>query len=559
MNNDNKPTLKGEIKKARASNYNFTRAINEFIDNSLDTDATNIFIELNNSHNKPYSVKISDNSTQGIPENKLSNLFSWTYERERNETDIGKFGTGFKSASVNIGDKLIVYTYDKNNNKYLKCIADWNTMSENNNWVPEQINTTIDDYKSKSIHPFEHGSSFIIEQILHDRHPQFKKENIYEIANIYKYILYSKLNLQIIIKLNNELLNLRNFVHYNFNNSKLILENNIDIYQINDPEIDDNIIAVITESKTFVKYIKPQKNGNYICKEIDYKHNKNNKLLGKIIFKSCYDYSFVDKDDDYPFSFPYGSVDVIRFDRIVGANITNYSASRTDGYANYIKHEIIYNSTSLDDYLGISFNKSNDGHIPDNNIKYVINYIIKKNLNAIVKSVKSTLPESPTQIIPPKKQDQPTPIITSAQTEKQEQPKQILKPIQSKKQEEPIQIITPIQTEKQEQPTQILKPVQSKKQEEPMPIITPIQTEIFEQHKKQEQPKKILNHIQPKQADPLNNIPEKQEHTDQNIVNIINISNIICTYIENTINIYDIETKRNIYFLIIDNFKKLGM
>jgi len=188
MNTDNKPTLKGEIKKARASNYNFTRSINEFIDNSLDTDASIIFIELINHNNKPCSIKISDNSTLGIPYNNLSKLFSWTYERERKENDIGKFGTGFKAASVNIGDKLTVYTYDKNNDKYLKCVADWNIMSENDNWIPEQINTTKDDYKSNSNHPYEYGTSFIIERILHERHPLFKKDNIYEIANIYKYI-----------------------------------------------------------------------------------------------------------------------------------------------------------------------------------------------------------------------------------------------------------------------------------------------------------------------------------------------------------------------------------
>ena len=159
---DNKPTLKGEIKKARASNYNFTRAINEFIDNSLDTDANMIIIDLKNHDNKPYSIKISDNSTKGIPENKLSKIFSWTYERDRMENEIGKFGTGFKSASVNIGNMIKVYTFDKINNKYLKCITNWITMSENNNWIPEQINITKEDYNSIDNHPFQTGTTFLI-------------------------------------------------------------------------------------------------------------------------------------------------------------------------------------------------------------------------------------------------------------------------------------------------------------------------------------------------------------------------------------------------------------
>ena len=75
---DNKPTLTGEIRKARASNYNFSRAINEFIDNSLDTDATEILITIVNHKNRPESIKISDNSTNGISEDVLCKIFSWT-------------------------------------------------------------------------------------------------------------------------------------------------------------------------------------------------------------------------------------------------------------------------------------------------------------------------------------------------------------------------------------------------------------------------------------------------------------------------------------------------
>ena len=65
-NLDNRPTLKGEIKKARASNYNLSRAINEFIDNSLDTDATQILVEFRANSGGLSSISISDNSTNGI-------------------------------------------------------------------------------------------------------------------------------------------------------------------------------------------------------------------------------------------------------------------------------------------------------------------------------------------------------------------------------------------------------------------------------------------------------------------------------------------------------------
>ena len=530
MNTDNKPTLKGEIKKARASNYNFTRSINEFIDNSLDTDASIIFIELINHNNKPCSIKISDNSTLGIPYNNLSKLFSWTYERDRKESDIGKFGTGFKAASVNIGDKLTVYTYDKNNDKYLKCVADWNIMSEKDNWVPEQINTTKDDYKSNSIHPYDYGTSFIIERILHERHPQFKIDNIYEIANIYKYILNNNSNLLINIKLEKEIFNLKDYIYCNFNmynNPNLIFTNNIEIYQINDPNINDNIIAVINDMKSkkpyYVKCKDTHKNGNHSFEEYIYHHHKNNNLLGCITFKSCFD-GFDDRDIPKFVKLPYGSVDVVRSKRIVGINITNYSAPRNDGYANYIKHEISYDSSLLDDYLGISFNKSNDGNIPDNNIKYVINHLIKKHQTNIIKIVYPK-PEQPKPEPPkpePPKPEPPKPEPPNPEQPKPEQPKP----------EQP----------KPEQP----KPEQPKP-EPPKP-----------EQPKPEQPKPEQPNPEPSKHESHN-----QEQHKQKIVELTNISNIICEninhHINNTYNIYDNETKRNIYLLIIDNLNKCSM
>jgi len=591
MNTDNKPTLKGEIKKARASNYNFTRSINEFIDNSLDTDASIIFIELINHNNKPCSIKISDNSTLGIPYNNLSKLFSWTYERDRKESDIGKFGTGFKAASVNIGDKLTVYTYDKNNDKYLKCVADWNIMSENDNWVPEQINTTKDDYKSNSIHPYDYGTSFIIERILHERHPQFKIDNIYEIAYIYKYILNNNSNLQINIKLEKEIFNLKDYIYCNFNkynNPNLIFTNNIEIYQINDPNINDNIIAVINDMKSkkpyYVKCKDTHKNGNHSVDEKTYYHHKNNNLLGYITFKSCFD-GFGNRDIPNFVKLPYGSVDVVRSKRIVGINITNYSAPRNDGYANYIKHEISYDSSLLDDYLGISFNKSNDGNIPDNNIKYVINHLIKKHQNNIIKIIEQEQPKPLKPELPNPKQpkpelpkpdppnpEQPKPEPPKPELPKPEQPKpeppkpEQPKPEQPKPEPPKPELPKPEQPKPEPPKPEQPKPEQPKpeppKPEQPKPE-QPKPEQPKPEPPKPEQPKPEQPKPEQPKPEPSKHESHNQEQHKQKIVELTNISNIICEninhHINNTYNIYDNETKRNIYLLIIDNLNKCSM
>ena len=108
------PTLKGEIKKARASNYTWQRVISEFIDNSNDvliqSDQLEKIIQIKfqlDTNDNLYSISISDNSTDGI---KDHNVWNWTYERERDDEDCGEFGTGFKSGSVNIASELLVVT-----------------------------------------------------------------------------------------------------------------------------------------------------------------------------------------------------------------------------------------------------------------------------------------------------------------------------------------------------------------------------------------------------------------------------------------------------------------
>ena len=300
MEHDNKPTLLGEIKKARASNYDFTRAINEFIDNSLDTDADEIIIEFKNHNNKPDTIKISDNSNSGISTDILSKIFSWTYTRNRLNDDIGEFGTGFKAASVNLGDKITVFTYDKENKLYLKCIADWIDMRNNNNWVPKKIIITKDDYETDN-HPFTKGSSFFIEKILFERHTKFTESNIDKIANVYKYILKQKPKIKITVKIDDNEYNLRDKLYYNFDPpAEFKFKTNIQVFGLKDGVAcntdNDELIMVATmpkdnideEIKRYVLPIKKQKNGNYKT-ALKIFNSKNYKCIGFIEFRSCYD------------------------------------------------------------------------------------------------------------------------------------------------------------------------------------------------------------------------------------------------------------------------------
>jgi hypothetical protein len=400
-NSENRPTLKGEIKKARASNYNLSRAINEFIDNSLDTDANQILVEFRANSEGLSSISISDNSTNGISSKNIKKIFSWTYERDRTIKDIGEFGTGFKSASVNLGEKLVLITWDKIENKYYECIADWRSMSEKDLWVPSLKETSLFHYKKKDNHPFENGSTFIIDQLISTRNNKFEISYIIDIAANYKYILKHYPELSIKIKYLDDIYDLRKFTYYYFDNN-ICNEEEIGVYTLKKDYILDKsmeyIIGVLSDKdkKYWMKFKGKFKNGNFKLEEV--KFDTLSKFYEKkciITFRSCIDKKLKNDDpkesdsDEYnPAILPSGSVDIIRADRVVGKNITNFIAPRNDGYANYIKHEIWYDDKFLDLNLGITFNKSNDGHIPETNLKYTFNHIIRKHQSKLISKEK---------------------------------------------------------------------------------------------------------------------------------------------------------------------------
>ena len=55
-------------------------------------------------------ILISDNSNIGFNGKEFNNVFSWTAIGQDYD-ELSNYGIGFKSASVNLGDKLELYTY----------------------------------------------------------------------------------------------------------------------------------------------------------------------------------------------------------------------------------------------------------------------------------------------------------------------------------------------------------------------------------------------------------------------------------------------------------------
>jgi len=405
-NDDCRPSVRGEIKKARNSGYDIHSSFFEFIDNALDTDCSNIKIEIKekieHGIKKLVKIIISDDYVLGIDFRHLHKIFSWTFERERVSNDIGEYGTGFKCASVNMANCLSVYTFDSINNKYMKAIADWDEMEETNRWDPKILEINQDFYKD--YHPFAQGSSFVLENLRHEffQKPHWLAENLYSnISYHYKYYLQKYLYKNIIIKgifqeegKTEKILNIENknaFFFY-FENSLHQIESRIFVYKDQANYYNFFIQRSNNNRIELVEFLEKRKNGNshLRCTEVSHRILASMTIIDEICLKSClYQHE----------NLSFGNVDVVQNNRIVGRDIS-FRKPRNDSCADYIRHEIHFSSKNLNQIMGIQFNKKS--HFMDNDLCYSLEYLQMYHEREIIKlnkPVDTVLPvESP--IIP---------------------------------------------------------------------------------------------------------------------------------------------------------------
>jgi hypothetical protein len=384
-NNDCRPSVRGEIKKARNSGYDINSSFFEFIDNACDTDCQHIKIEIKEKMEhgikKLVKIIISDDFINGIEFQHLHKIFSWTFERERLSNDIGEYGTGFKCASVNMANCLSVYTFDSKNNKYIQAIADWDEMEETNRWDPKILEINQDFYKD--YHPFTQGSSFVLENLRHEffqnhKTPHWLAENLYNnIGYHYKYYLQQYPYKNIIVKglyqqgKDEKVLNIENqqAFYFYFDHALQQIESRIFVYK--DQANFYNFFIQRSNNNNrieLVEFLEKRKNGNshLRCTEVSHRILASMSIIDEILLKSC----IYDHDEHTLLSF--GNVDVIQNNRIVGRDIS-FRKPRIDAMAEYIRHEIHFSSKNLNQIMGIQFNKKS--HFMDNDLCYSLEYL----------------------------------------------------------------------------------------------------------------------------------------------------------------------------------------
>lgn len=384
------PTLKGEIKKARASNYDVYSVINEFVDNSLDAGATKVIIDIREYEEEGQywvnKILISDNAPMGIMD--VRNIFSWTFERKRGKKEIGEFGTGLKSASVNISDKLTILTI-KNGKEHIQAVADWHEMMLDNTFAPKILK--INKEFLRNYHPFSTGTTILLENIRHDfiqQQNQDLLENLYEqLSWSYKYFLRENPNISLTVKSSTTSYELSDqiqspFMIYFFDNVPFIMESQIHIMKQH-----RSFHVFVQRDRPYweqVEFVEKRKNGNNVLTSVEVAPWKD-KIYATLLFKSC---TYYTENTSIPMSF--GNVDVIRNNRVLVKN-TSYRMPRSDAPVAFIKHELFYENKALNNVLGVQFNKINNGYITNGNVKYALEYVQKLHEKELIKFEKNKL------------------------------------------------------------------------------------------------------------------------------------------------------------------------
>lgn len=179
--------------------FNDTEAFLEFIDNSLDAQATDIYLDIELSTDKEVSKYVISDNGIGMSKDVLIESMREGNDRKRNRSrELGYFGMGMKTAFVGIAKTLTILS--KPNGDLNKITYDINRMEGNrigvwlNKATDEDINI-FDKYTRQS----KTGTVVIIENLRNPEYPKrvkdFENHLFAELGRIYRKFILSGRNI----------------------------------------------------------------------------------------------------------------------------------------------------------------------------------------------------------------------------------------------------------------------------------------------------------------------------------------------------------------------------
>lgn len=132
------PSPKNHIETLMRVGYSLEMAVGDIIDNSIAAKASNIWIYSPPSDN-PF-ISITDDG-HGMAELELQEnmrIGCKNPKDERDETDLGRFGSGMKTASFSVARSLTVIS-KKEGKPICACIYDIDQIIQNDKWIVEAL------------------------------------------------------------------------------------------------------------------------------------------------------------------------------------------------------------------------------------------------------------------------------------------------------------------------------------------------------------------------------------------------------------------------------------
>jgi len=386
----NIPHFRGLLKKARHGHYSFKIAMTDIIDNVI-LKANRIDVNVLFHQGKLFKIIISDdylNGFENINETGPANPMNWTHRRagQTSDEETSEYGVGLKEASCFLAAIMRIYTRAVKNGRvsYHEVECNFDLMAE--------VEDAIDSYKTdiKSItqsvyeqvpHPFETGSSIILEGVRLFENMQFSNEQEciellkIAVAEAYSDIIASRSEL--VIKVNGERI-LPEHDHF-----RAVLQHPVCAERL----VSTTVITTLQEIDGGKKVIKTMAKvcfGNeiwyYNFNEVQTtKAGKESVSLreskSEAVKKQCND-MISDSDNrkiDIRSTSTYGTnlekthifKGAVRYKR-KGRNygdiqmVNLKGAMSNDGYLNHVYHETEWESKELNPFLGICSNKQID-------------------------------------------------------------------------------------------------------------------------------------------------------------------------------------------------------
>jgi len=133
------PSAKRLIRSLRDMGYDFSTAVADLVDNSIEAGSTQVFIDVEFYGDNSW-VRIADNGI-GMGVEQLQEAMRYGSEREYdNEKDLGKFGLGLKTASMSQCQRLIVASRCDPNQKEIHAYCwDMDHVDMTNKWEIIQV------------------------------------------------------------------------------------------------------------------------------------------------------------------------------------------------------------------------------------------------------------------------------------------------------------------------------------------------------------------------------------------------------------------------------------